>query len=383
MPADTKRVGLLLSMETDFGRRVLRGVKQYALANAHWRFAYRGTRPVVTLKELARGEVDGVIAQVWSAESIRYLKALKVPVVNVSNSVSEAPFARVRTDDMAIGELAAEHLIARGHEDLAFSGPPGDRYVLLRREGFVRAAGKSGLEVLVAPENCYGGPPSSEAGRRMDKWLSGLPKPVGLMASSDNHGRQVVFHCEQLGLRIPDDVAIVGVDNDELQADLAVLPLTSIDPAFETIGHRAAELLDGRMAGRAAPEADILIPPRGLVERASTEGLAVGDELVRRAAEFIRTHAAEQITVDDVLDEVLVSRRKLEKSFRAALGHTPYAHLIKARLHRAKRLLTETDLPVNAVAEAAGFGDARQFSTTFRKSAGMTPSAFRQQFSNR
>jgi len=373
---DAFQVAVVLHLVLGAGARILRGIKRLSLDRPRWRFISRGTRPVVTESAAFLDRAEGVITQVWSKRAFERMDALGVPVVNVSDTLPLPRLARVVPDSRAIGRLAAEHLLDRGHRRLAFSGSGGLHYAQERLAGFSERAAEAGIEVLVAPT---GPPQQGDAHHALSTWLHTLPRPIGLLAAQDNHGRQVLYHCERLGLRVPDDIAVIGVDNEEVQADLATIPMTSVDPDFERVGYEAAQLLDHLMRGGDAPDGPIYVKPKGVVQRASTNAAAVEDDDVVRAVRFIREHAAERIGVDDVLREVLLSRRTLENKFRKALGHTPHAHLVRARLDLAGELLRDTDMTIAAVADRAGFGDARQFATTFRKHRGLPPSAYRAQ----
>jgi LacI family transcriptional regulator len=209
-------------------------------------------------------------------------------------------------------------------------------------------------------------------------WLKSLPKPVGLMACNDICGREVLQACAAAGLRAPDDVAVVGVDNDELMCELSNPPLSSIALDVEKAGYEAARLLDSLMSGHFAGEHVVQVEPVYVVTRQSSEIMAPDDPNVATALQFIKTHAGQPIGVSHVVEHAGVSRRTLERRFARALGRSISSEITQCRLERAKRLLLETDLPSLRVAAGAGFGTVKTFNRVFRRAAGISPHRFRE-----
>jgi LacI family transcriptional regulator len=209
-------------------------------------------------------------------------------------------------------------------------------------------------------------------------WLKSLPKPVGLMACNDICGREVLQACAAAGLRVPDEVAVVGVDNDELMCELSNPPLSSIALDVENAGYEAARLLDSLMSGHLAGERIVQVEPVYVVTRQSSEIMAPHDPSVATALQFIRNHAGQPIGVPHVVEHAGVSRRTLERRFLSALGRSISSEITQCRLERAKRLLLETDLPSHRVAAGAGFGTIKTFNRVFRRAAGVSPQRFRQ-----
>jgi LacI family transcriptional regulator len=208
-------------------------------------------------------------------------------------------------------------------------------------------------------------------------WISRLPMPIGLFACNDDRGREVLEACSLAGLEVPEDVAIVGVDNDEVFCELAFPPLTSIALNAETAGYRAAKLLDSMMRGQVSNPGRIVVETLGFVTRRSTEIIAVEDEDIAAALKFIYLEQGKGISVDDVVSHAAVSRRNLETRFRASIGRTILEEIQLVRLERAKRLLVETSYPVSRIADLAGFGSAGYFIQFFQKRVGKTPRKYR------
>ncbi len=203
------------------------------------------------------------------------------------------------------------------------------------------------------------------------EWLRTLRKPVGLMACNDVCGRKVLEECAAIGLRVPEDVAVVGVDNDEMLCELSLPPLSSVVLDLERAGYEAATLLHRMMAGESIPDARIMVAPNFIAIRQSSD-VAPKDPYVAVALRFVKDHAGEAISVSDVSRQVGVSRRTLERRFYGVLGRSIAAEITRSKLERAKRILRETDLPLR-VAAAAGFGSVKTFNRVFRYSEGMPP----------
>jgi LacI family transcriptional regulator len=208
-------------------------------------------------------------------------------------------------------------------------------------------------------------------------WIGKLPTPIGLFACDDDRGREVLEACNLAGLHVPEDVAVIGVDNDEVFCELSNPPLTSVALNAEAAGYRAAALLDDLMHGRVRKPQRIVVETLGVVTRRSTDVVAVEDEDVVAALQFIHREQGKGISVDDVVQHAAVSRRNLETRFRETMGRTILEEIQLVRLERAKRLLVETTYPVSKVAELAGFGSAGYFIQFFQKRLGKTPRRYR------
>ncbi|HVT28189.1 MAG TPA: XylR family transcriptional regulator, partial [Lacipirellulaceae bacterium] len=287
-------------------------------------------------------------------------------------------FSEISSDPVEVSRLAAEHLIERRLTRFAYIGSD-DRGWSGRREKTFRAhLAKHGFEPYVYTL------PKVRRDRLWEReqailarWMSKLPTPIGVFACDDDRGREVLEACKLSGLNVPEDVAVVGVDNDEVFCELADPPLSSISLNAETAGYRAAALLDAMMQGRERKRQQIVVEALGVVTRRSTDIVAVDDEDIANALQFIRRQHGRDITVDRVAEEVALSRRSLEKRFRDVIGRTILEEIQLTRLERAKRLLLETTYPISKVAEIAGFGSAGYFIQFFQKQVGKTPRKYR------
>lgn len=323
--------------------------------------------------------IDGLVGAFYRGPALAGLLATGLPAVNVSNRSSDVPLPRVVSDDEAAGRMAARHLLDCGFRRFAFAGFPGHQYSDQRRTGFVRETQAAGCTCDVLPPESAAS--DGEPGLTpLARWLQTLPRPLAVMACSDVRACHVLLACEPLGLRVPEDVAVLGVDNDSVRCRVAAVPLSSVALNGERVGWMAAELLLRLMRGEPPPAKPILVPPLRVVVRQSTDVIAAADPLVARAVRYIREHAGDpELDVAAVTRGVGASDRALRRRFEAALGWSPYHELVNTRLTHARRLLIETDLSVKNIAPACGFADPRRFTIVFRRVTGMTATAFREQ----
>ncbi len=336
------------------------------------------------VEQLRHWRGDGVIAHISTEPMLRAAGGCGVPVVNVSQYLPRVPFPSVLPDNAAVGRIAAEHLLQRGYEHFAYCGFIGHGYAEARLSSFTARLRESGYEVAVNRSL----PPQERAEQweqrqsKLAAWVAALPKPVGLMCCNDTRARHVTQACHTAGVRVPEDVAIIGADNDELICAMSNPPLSSIDVSAERVGYEAASLLARLMRGEVAPSPDqpILIPPGEAITRQSSDALAISDPDVAAAVRFIREHRSEPIQVGDVVDATAASRRVLERRFKKILGRTMGTQIVMAHLDRAKSLLADTDLPTDQVAERSGYAYVQQFNAMFKRHVGLTPSQYRRRY---
>jgi LacI family transcriptional regulator len=248
-----------------------------------------------------------------------------------------------------------------------------------RREHFVARMRRSGFRVHLYGAGAARATSWDREQKRLVAWIARLPRPVGIMTCHDDRGLQLLDACQAAGVDVPDEVAIISVDDDELLCGMFTPQLTSIDVNPERIGYQAAELLDRMMAGEPPGPDPVFVAPRSVVLRQSTDTLAVDDPEIASALRHIRDHACEGLRVDDVLDQVPLSRSALERRFRAIVGRTPKAEIVRVQLERAKQLLSESHLAIDLVAARSGFRDARYLCDVFAKKVGVTPGSYRAQ----
>ncbi len=379
MPNPAKRRSILVLMHSwvGFMHGVQMGIARYFAERPHWTWSRQFPFPS-QLSRLGRDRYDGVIAytEISYADTLR---SLNVPVVNVSNA-AEYGLPGVYSDDVATGRVAAKYLSDLGLRNFAWVGREDITYSRQRREGFeieLAAQGYSSQrftaqwEAVISIDH----PPGIDP--QMIQWLKRLPKPVGIFVSSDSWASDLLQVARYAGIDVPQEVCVLGVDNDELITQLSYPPLSSIVTPSPAIGYEAAALLERLMDGEPLPTKPILLPPGGVVPRQSTNLLAIEDADVQIAIRYIRESTHERVTVKDLLELVSLNRRYFERKFKKHLGRTPLQEILRVRVERAKDLLANGDLSMVAIARRSGFTNAEQLSTVFRKMTGTTPTTYR------
>ena len=367
---------------------IARGIVRYAKTARAWELYGYGWmfRPLDAL-EVWRG--DGIIARVESRRDAARLAALEVPVVDVAGAYPWPSLHLVANDDEATGRRAGDYLRACGFRRFAFCGVEGTGWSEGRKEGFAKAVRPFCPEVPVFEEPLVWWESLEESGR-LRSWISHLERPVGVFACNDTAGLKLAEMCRSLSVPVPDSIAILGVDNEDILCEMASPSLSSIELDCETIGFRAAALLDrltegsrpdgsrsARSAGVREQRRVILVAPKEVVERESTRVFSCADPLVEQAIRAIRSRAAQGATAAAILAELPASRRSAEIRFRRATGRSIREEILRVRLARATTLLRSTNLTVAAVAAECGFASAQRFHEAFRKGEGVSPGAFR------
>ncbi|MBC7368242.1 MAG: DNA-binding transcriptional regulator [Undibacterium sp.] len=313
---------------------------------------------------------------------LQFVKGAGVPVVDLSEQMPELPFARVTTDDDAIGRMAAGHFITRGFDHLAFFAQDINAPVVRQRMGGFRAAAlAAGRKFHLIDYTPLSNRP--KATTKMLPWLaaalSRLPKPLAVMAQYDAEANDIVRACQIADLAVPDEVAVIGVDNDPIYAELGPLPLSSVVTNRELVGYRGAELLDRLMAGEEPPGVTLRIPPDGVVVRRSSDVIAAQDVNVAKALAFIAQRYRSPITVDEIVAASGASRSKLYTKFALHTGHSIQREIVRQRLEHAKLLLRGSQDKLQNIAEACGFEEAAQLSKTFKYCLGISVARFREE----
>ena len=371
-------VALLIETMRSYGRNVLRGVADYARIHGPWIFQLsveavpRGVPP----KEEWDG--DGIIAQPHqNPEFIRQLKERGVPVISLSGPPGFAGIPAVRPNQESVATLALEHFRQRGFVRFAYVGSPSERTWPKTGEWFRQRAEEAGFPCDVFAPGYDPDAQTSDFVPRMGDWLMKLKKPVGVLAGNDPRAREVLDACRLVGLHVPEEVAVLGVNDDELICELASPPLSSIIHNARRIGYEAAARLDRLMQGKKV-EDDLTVEPLGVKARHSTDLLAIEDPEIARAVRFIREHASEGIRVEDVLEQVTLSRRAFETRFRNAVSRPPHMEIRRVQIERVKELLVGTDFKLEKIADMTGFSSAQYLAGLFHRVVGVTPGNWRQ-----
>ena len=377
---DTPRrsVALLIETSNAYARGLLTGIVRHARElRTPWSIRLveqgRGAAPPAWL---ADWQGHGIIARIETQEIADAILARGLPVVDVSAARLVPGVPWVETEDRVIARLAADHLRERGFANFAFCGDSRFNWSRWRAAAFSLHLSELGWECQIM-DSSEDAASDAAARNRLAKWIDELPKPVGIMACYDIKAQQILDVCEDLGVPVPDEVAVIGVDNDELLCNLSSPPLSSVIPDPGRAGFEAALLLERLMAGEPTPDTPILISPRGIATRQSTDVLAIKDRDVAGAVRFIRERACHGISVHDVLRHVPLSRRVFEKRFRDCLGRTPHQEILRVKIARVEELLLETDLSLAAIADRTGFSHAEYLCVAFKRVTGQTPGQFR------
>lgn len=374
-------MALIIETNNAYGRGLLAGIAEYVQAHGPWSIYLPETgRADDTAAARLRGwRGDGLLVRAEDRATAKAAVRTGAALVDLSAAglLPDAPV--VHSDVAAEAALGFEHLWDRGFRHLGFCGVSDYRWVRWQEQQFRKLTSAAGADFSshVAPLRLKQARGWAADRSALAAWLRGLPKPVGIFACYDLRGQQVLDACRAAGLRIPDDVAVLGVDDDVVRCSLSDPPLSSVAPDTRRIGYRAAELLSDMMRGRRVETGMQVIAPLGVSARRSTDALAVPDAQVAAALRFLRDHFSEPITVEHLLDHVAASRRSLESRFVQLVGRTPHAELLRCRVERAKELLSRTDLPIKSVADRVGVGTPEYLSVLFQRTLATTPSAYR------
>lgn len=383
--AKTPRVALVIETTRAYGRRIIEGVLRYVKEHEPWlvEMAPRAlTDPLP--QHLKNFPGDGMIVRLTHAESLRAVEKSEVPVVSLKSDsrLRGCLCAPAVTDQEAIGTLAAEHFWERGFRHFGFVGSPGLRWSDGRLHGFCKAAEKVGGKVMV-----YSRPDSERwneeglpvpGGAHLVAWVRTLPRPVGILAADDFVGVNLLNACRLHGIAVPDEVAVVGVDDEESLCRFSVPPLSSIIPDNSRLGYEAAALLARLMKGNTTrPSEPLLIPPMGIHVRESSDTVAIEDAVVAKAMAFIREKACSTLTIESVAQYARVAPSTLQRRFQVVLGRPVYESILRVKIDTVKMLLAETALSLKEISYRAGFEHMEHLSALFKKRTGQTLMEFR------
>jgi len=382
---EVPKVALLVETSRGFGREFLLGLARYSRLHGPWSFHLTPGDYKQVVPKMKQWGGTGIIARIADKRTAQAVIDANLPTIAIGLTDEQmspgsplSGFSEISSDPAQVSRLAAEHLIERRLTRFAYVGSDDRGWSSRREKTFRNYLAERGIEphIYASPKRPRDRVWEKEQAS-LARWMSQLPTPIGVFACDDDRGREVLEACKLAGLNVPEDVAVVGVDNDEVFCELADPPLSSIALNAETAGYRAAALLDVMMRGRVRKRQHIVVEALGVITRRSTDIVAVDDDDIAKALHFIRRQHGCDISVDQVAEEVAMSRRSLEKRFRESIGRTILEEIQLTRLERAKRLLLETTYPISKVAELAGFGSAGYFIQFFQKQVGKTPRKYR------
>lgn len=384
--ADAPLIAVILDAARPYDRLIIGGIARYVREHAPEWSLYVEEDPLQKLPDLRRWHGQGIIANFDDKRVATAIGGLSIPIVGVGggygwfDASSAIPY--VFSDNAAIGRLGAAHLLACGFDTLAYYGYPKSAtagWSEERAEAFAAACRDAGRPCHVHTGRHPDARRWQELQADLCGWLRSLPTPIGLMACNDVRARHVLEACRTLGLRVPHDVAVLGVDNDQMICDLTVPPLSSIDQAARRVGYEAATLLDRmvRHGPGAAARARVVVPPIGVVARTSTDAMATSDEAVVAVVQRLRANPLVKPEIATLAETLCLSRTTLEARFKAVLGRSIHDESVRLRVAAIRGLITQTDLPLKTVAARAGFGSVQYMTTFLHRHTGMTPARLR------
>lgn len=379
-----RRIAILAG---DFGASlaISGGLAAYSRQHGPWRIELHSVSDDRIVTRLQRSGFAALVT-VAPLERLPSLEGITVPIVTTLASLPNGRCPSVVIDDLALGDLAARHLMECGYRRFAFYGV-GDTWSEERYRGFATLLARKGFNcttnAIVHNRVMWPNWDRAQRERVAKAWLAGLKPPTAIFACDDLMSRVLADECGDCGLRVPDDIAILGVDNTESLCESSTISLSSIDPDLHRMGLEAGRIIDVILSGKQPPISPILIPPREVIQRRSTNAAAFDDPEVAAIVRYLQQNACDEITVDSACRHVAVSRRQMERRFLAAVGR-PMGHEIRRlRIDRARELLVSTNLALADIAVRCGYEHLSSFSSAFREIVGITPSSYRQQNADR
>lgn len=381
MKSIRKKVALLVEVSNEYARELLSGIIAFEQGHADWSvyLPEQQRKGEVSIERLKDWKVDGILARIETESIAKAVKELNVPVVDLSAARLVEGIPWVETDNAAIAKMAADHLLEKGFQYFGFIGEAGFNWSRWREEEFRNYLSLSDIQCECFEFQLSTNPRFSWQTeiQRLRRWVTSLPKPTGVFASYDIAAHRLLEICREEGIPVPDQVAVVGVDNDDLICNICSPTLTSVEPAAFDSGFHAAKLLEQQMNGEVVSSEGVFFKPLSIKERLSTDTIAVDDPDVAGALWFIRENAVFNISVDDVVANGEISRRQLETRFKKIIGHSPHKEIQSRRLRKVKQLLASTDLSVAIIAERVGYEHAEYLSVVFQREEGISMSEFR------
>lgn len=370
-----KRVAIYLDLTQVHQQGIANGILRYARERGNWQL-FGAYWPMSAIDDFRKWRGDGIVGDIQTQGDIELARAAGAPVVDTSGAFDHPLLSTVTNDNRRTGELAAAHFSENGHASFAFCGMEDMIWSDERLAGFAAGLEREPGNVPVFRKKLAWWH-SSRFSAALGKWLARLPRPLAVFAANDIIGMNVVGACRLASLRIPEEVAVASVDNEEMLCELSSPPMSSFPFDRHEIGYRAAERLDALMRGSAFPIPPLRVQPLPLVIRASSSSLVFSDPLIGEVVSHIRRNAVNFLGVAEVARMFKLSRRNLERRFRAQIGHTMLEEIHRVRVAFAKRLLGSGDLPLVKVAHRCGFMTPVRFAIVFQKLEGVSPKAYR------
>lgn len=372
-----KRIVLLIETSRAFGRQLIMGIARYSKLNGPWSFYKEPIDLKSSIPHLTGWKPDGIIMR--DSLITKELLKLKIPtIVAIHNSSYPKELPTIKTDSKAIAKIASQHFLEKGLKNFAFCGF--DEYEWSNERGlyFSNFNKEAGYKTHVyAPQKNIKIDDWENEQRHVSDWVNTLPKPVGIFACNDDRGQHILEVCKLINLKVPEDVSVVGVDNDLMVCDLGDPPLSSIVLNAESAGYKAAALLSDMIDNKKISGEQIMVTPSHIVQRQSSDVLAVNDPEVSQAISYIKNNAKNKIFVKDVVKITNLSRRTLERRFRLAIHRSIYDEIKRVRIELISKMLIETDLPISQISSFFNFTDVEHISRYFKMEKGIGLREFR------
>ena len=379
---EIRRVALLIETTRTYARDILLGVKRYITQHGPWStFIELSALDSALPRWLASWDGDGIITRTFTRETSDLIDSTGIPAVEIRSSRERGKRPFIGLDNAGIGPAVAQHFYGRGYRHFGVYSLSTEPFFEERVKKFIAEVEGFGCRCAELPEICSEHTLDWEVGQNhLMKWLQALEKPVAIFAANDQLGVRVLDACQRAGIVVPEQVAVVGAENEETLCNLAYPSLSSVQFDGDALGYAAAALLDRLMAGEPPPERPILIEPKGIVVRRSSDAYAFKDALVAAAVGLIHEKAIHGLNVDELCDRLNVSRTTLNRRMKAALQRSPKEEIDRVRFREVERLLRSTDLTLEAISEQTGFIHCHYFQTVFKLRHGCTPGAYRRRF---
>ncbi len=378
----TPHVALIIETSSIYGRNILRGIVRYMRTHDEWSI-FLEQRDIISKPPtwIFDWKGDGIISRTTTPELAECAKKSRIPFIELTDRGADFGFPMIHSDDESIGRLAAEHFLERGYQNFAFCGFKGEVWSERRGKTFGRMIEDMNLHFSHFESGWYdlNVDPWEQEQKNLIEWLHGLPRPAGIFACNDIRGHHILDACRIANINVPEEIAVIGVDDDDLLCQLAKPPLSSVIPNAEAIGYKAAESLSLLMSGQTVANQVVLVPPVGITTRQSSDHTAIDDPDLAKAIHMIRERACQGMTVNDVLSQISLSRSSLERRMRKYLRRSPQQEIRHIQLKRATRLLRETEMSIESIARSCGFENPEYMHVVFRREFRMTPGDYRRQ----
>jgi LacI family transcriptional regulator len=373
-----RHVVLLIETSRAYGRGLVEGVGRYVEEHGPWSIYFEERSLLDPLPRwLKDWQGDGLITRTTRKTDLEMLLAKRLPTVELF-AEPDGRFSTVTPDRSAVANMAVEHFFDRGFRNFAFFCTDDLWWMQLRQNDFERELLRREYECRLFPaRERRPAKNDQEAMREIADWLDALPKPCGVFCASDLYAARLLAACRRKGIAVPEEIAVLGVDNDSVMCSVSFPPLSSIELGSRRIGYEAAALLDRLMASKKAKQEIVCVQPEAIIGRQSTDTLAIENGDVAQAICFIREHACAGLDVGQVVEASGLSRRTLEQRFQQTLCRTPKQEILRIQMDRAKKLLAETDMSVEMVCHRSGFGSFKYFARVFRRMTDVAPREYR------